>query len=87
LDDFSPVIAEIRVLFSVQLVEPVFNVAEGAEKAEAGLGQVEGCVERVLILLTFVDAGQLLRFWGGLGLSIGAGGGSVAEVELGEDRP
>jgi hypothetical protein len=72
-------------LFTVELVEPVLHVAEGSEEAEAGLGEVERCVESIFILLAFVDAGELLGFGSDLGLGIGAGGGSVAEVELSED--
>ena len=72
-------------LFGVELVEPVFHVAEGAQEAEAGLGEVEGGVEGVLKFLALVDAGELFCFWAELGLGTATRGGSVAEVELGED--
>jgi hypothetical protein len=44
----------------VQLVEPVFHVAKGARQAEAALGQVEACIQHVLVLLALVDARQLI---------------------------
>ena len=65
-------------LLCVQFVEPVFHVAEGAEEVEAGLGQVERGVERILVFLALVYAGKLFGFGGQLGLGVEAGLSAVA---------
>ena len=46
-----------RLFCSVQFVQPVFHVAEGAEQTETGLGQIESGVQRLYIFLALVNAG------------------------------
>jgi hypothetical protein len=45
-------------------VKPVIHVAKGAEQAKAGFGESQGGLQRILILLTLVNAGELLGFGG-----------------------
>src|SRR5271157_1973405 len=71
-------------LFCAQFAQPVFHVAEGAQQTEAGLGEVERGVDCFLVLLTLLDASQLLGFGGELGLSGPTASGAVAQFELGE---
>ena len=66
----------------MQFVEPVVHVAEGAEKAEAGLGEFERSIEGVLVFLALVDARKLFSLWIELGRSAGASG-AVAGVRAG----
>jgi hypothetical protein len=68
----------------VEFMEPVVHVAEGAEELEACFGEVEAGVEGVLVLLAFVDAGQLLGLGGELGRRARAAS-AVSRFELGED--
>jgi len=65
-------------LLLVQFAQPVFHVAQGAQQAQPRFGQIETSVQRVLKLLSFVDARQLLSLGTQLRLSARASARAVA---------